>query len=102
VLLLALWEAMISERRIDAGRSRGKWTCRGVLKLPADHAGQRGAVPCRDGSAGGNASFDAGCHELSMRRGTGPWQGHRVWMEIRVPTPHRGQSLGVPARSIAW
>src|ERR1039457_605461 len=40
-------------------------------------------------------------HELSKRSGTGPWHGHRVWIEIRIPTPHFGHSLGLLAMSTA-
>src|ERR1039457_5421331 len=36
-------------------------------------------------------------HQLSKRSGTGPWHGHRVWIEIRIPTPHFGHSLGLLA-----
>jgi hypothetical protein len=102
VWLPALWEAMIPERRVDAGRRKERWTRQWRMGGLFRWLGRRVGCPAGMAAREWPRVSLRGCHELSMRRGAGPWQGQRVWMEIRVPTPQRGQSLGLPAMSTAW
>ena len=64
-------------------------------------AGQTGRVPCRGAVLGWPRVWTQGHHELSKGTGTGPWQGHKIRMEIRMPTPHWGHSFGWLARRTA-
>ena len=73
----------------------------GVSEVLAGESGQRSRGPAGKAVLGWPRVSARGRHELSRRRGTGAWQGHRVWMEIRIPTPHLGHSLGLPAMSAA-
>ena len=42
-----------------------------------------------------------GHHEVSRRGASGPGQGHRNWMEVRMPMPQLGHRLGLRAVSEA-
>jgi len=88
-------------RRADAVRGRGTGRAGGCGNCWWATVDRRVVHPAGEAALGWQRVSTRLHHELSGRRGTGPWQGHRVWMEIRMPTPHLGHSLGLPAVSTA-
>ena len=61
---------------------------------------QTGSIPCRGAERGALPVSAGGSHEVSRRKGTGPWQGNRR-MRFRIPMPHCGHKRRLLAVSAA-
>ena len=78
-----------------------KLACEGVLDLLVAPLSREVVCSAAQAVLGWPRVWTRGHHELSKRTGTGPWQGHKIRMEIRMPTPHWGHSFGWLARRTA-